>query len=343
VKPKERKPAAVRQRAERLWAQRKAKTPALPRSSDELLRLTHELEVHQIELEMQTESLRRANLELEEAYNELYDFAPVGYFTFDQEGVIRKSNLTAIAMLGPGQTALVGRHFVDYVAPAMHEKFRLFMQALRSNESKQTCLLTLMKAGTVVVPLEVYIEATPWKAEQRKAPQYRVVAVDITSARQAEFDRRQTQERMKLAVEAANTGVWEQELGAEQIFLSPECSKVLGVEQLCVTLATVRKLVHPDDASLAMSMFTAAGPATETRSVEFRIVGDQGRLTWIQGTYRTQGDLNGTPVHVIGTMMDITARKQHEEYLHRASAAEQERPPERIGDASVGTPKPSAG
>ena len=64
--------------------------------SKDALALVHELQVHQIELEMQNEELKRAKLETEEAltkYSDLYDFAPIGLFTFDTQGLIQEVNL----------------------------------------------------------------------------------------------------------------------------------------------------------------------------------------------------------------------------------------------------------
>jgi len=84
------------------------KTVRLFESLDELppedaRRLLHELQVHQIELEMQNEELQRAREELDESharYADLYDFAPVGYFTFDRQGLVQEVNLTGAEMLG---------------------------------------------------------------------------------------------------------------------------------------------------------------------------------------------------------------------------------------------------
>ena len=75
----------------------------IPRTDADLRRLLHELQVHQIELEMQNEELRQAREELEASrnkYAELYDFAPVGYFTFDAHGLIREINLAGAQLLG---------------------------------------------------------------------------------------------------------------------------------------------------------------------------------------------------------------------------------------------------
>ena len=90
-----------------------------PLSPEEARRLLHELQVHQIELEMQNEDLRRAQEELEASrarYFDLYDLAPVGYFTLSEQGLILEANLTAAKLLGvaqrrSGQAALVPLYF----------------------------------------------------------------------------------------------------------------------------------------------------------------------------------------------------------------------------------------
>ena len=92
----------LRRRAEaRLRAAKTEGTPA--RTEAEAQRLVHELQVHQIELEMQNQELRESRAEVEaglERYTELYDFAPVGYLTLGRDGAIRQVNLTGARLLG---------------------------------------------------------------------------------------------------------------------------------------------------------------------------------------------------------------------------------------------------
>src|SRR5512135_1265379 len=112
--------ARLRRRAE---ASRR-KSPALlalPRTEADTQRLLHELEVHQIELEMQNAELQRARVEMETAlvrYTELYDFAPVGYFSVDQQGVIQEVNLTGASMLGVARSGILHRRLQSFVAPS---------------------------------------------------------------------------------------------------------------------------------------------------------------------------------------------------------------------------------
>ncbi len=99
----------------------KAAGEKLPRTEADLRRLLHELQVHQIELEMQNEELRRAREELEVSrnkYAELYDFAPVGYFTFDARGLIREVNLAGAQLLGIERQRLVNTPFAALIADA---------------------------------------------------------------------------------------------------------------------------------------------------------------------------------------------------------------------------------
>ncbi|WP_300156275.1 chemotaxis protein CheB [Solidesulfovibrio sp.] len=87
-------------------------------SSEEMRRALHELRVHQIELEMQNEELRRAQTELDAArarYFDLYDLAPVGYCTVSEQGLVLEANLTVATMLGLARGELVGKLWTRFI------------------------------------------------------------------------------------------------------------------------------------------------------------------------------------------------------------------------------------
>jgi PAS domain-containing protein len=94
-------------------------------------RLPHELQVYQVELEMQNAALQEARNRMEaqlEKYTELYDFAPVGYFSLDKQGSILEVNLTGGALLGVERSRLIGRSFPLFVASASQPTFRAFLE-----------------------------------------------------------------------------------------------------------------------------------------------------------------------------------------------------------------------
>jgi len=98
---------------------------------EDLLRLVHELKVHQIELEMQNAELCSARDELELArdkYAELYDFAPVAYFTFDGRGVIREVNFVGAQLLGMEKRLLLNRPFVSFIVDPVGKDVFLALQ-----------------------------------------------------------------------------------------------------------------------------------------------------------------------------------------------------------------------
>ena len=103
---------------------------AFARGSRQLL---HELRVHQIELEMQNEELRRAQEELEASrarYFDLYDLAPVGYFTLSEEGLILEANLTAARLLGVARGALVKQPLTRFILPEDQDIYYLHRKQL---------------------------------------------------------------------------------------------------------------------------------------------------------------------------------------------------------------------
>ncbi len=135
----------------------RAKTAELhpPRTEEATQRLDHELEVHQIELEMQNEELRRTQEELKVSrnkYAELYEFAPVGYFTFDARGVIREANLTGALMLGIEKQLLTDKPFISFIADAEgREIFSDHLESVLQRQGMQRCEIRLrVKDGTVI-------------------------------------------------------------------------------------------------------------------------------------------------------------------------------------------------
>ncbi|MDP2337305.1 MAG: hypothetical protein Q8N05_12820 [Bacteroidota bacterium] len=112
----------------------------------EVKKLLHELQVHQIELEMQNEELRQAYETAETAlkkYTMLYDFAPMGYFTLDQDGRISELNFTGAEMLGDRRFSLKNSSFKLYVSEDSKPVFNQFFSKVYSSGTKESCELSL--------------------------------------------------------------------------------------------------------------------------------------------------------------------------------------------------------
>lgn len=105
------------------------------RSTEELL---HELQVHQIELKMQNDELRRAQVTIEESrdrYVDLYDFSPVGYLTLNHEGLIDEINFAGAALLGVERGKLLHRRFAPFVAEEDRDRWhRHFLNVLTRDD-----------------------------------------------------------------------------------------------------------------------------------------------------------------------------------------------------------------
>ena len=115
---------------------------------DDAKQLIHELEVHQVELEMQNEELRKSQLDLEVArdrYIDLYDFAPVSYFSISEKGLILNANFMGATMLGMERAKLSGSRFSQFIARDDQDVFYLYRQKLLKTKTKQVCELKLKK------------------------------------------------------------------------------------------------------------------------------------------------------------------------------------------------------
>jgi len=151
-------------------------------SPEEREALIHELHVHQIELELQNEELRRTQQMLERSraeYMSLYDEAPVGYLSLDANGVVIRANRTFAAQIGRGNAPLANRHIADFLAGRSREAFlRRFGALYREPEGKSIDAWFRADAGG-----EVLLHLS---ARRTDGGALRVAAVDVTERRRTE-------------------------------------------------------------------------------------------------------------------------------------------------------------
>ena len=176
---------ALRRQAEAKLIERKKKAAALPAPETDTQRFVHELEVHQIELEMQNEELLQSHAQVEAGlrqYTDLYDFVPVGYFTLALDGAIHQINLAGANLLGAERGALIKRRFGVFVSARSRTTFSAFLEKVFSTSgSKETCEIALQEDGSA--PLWVHIEAMTEDGQRKTC---RAAVVDITERKQAE-------------------------------------------------------------------------------------------------------------------------------------------------------------
>ena len=178
----------LRQRAEALAAERAGEMPeSLEELSPEAARRAlHELRVHQIELEMQNEELRRTQEELEvsrERYFDLYDLAPVGYLTLNEQGLILETNLTAAKLLGVARGALVKQPLSRFILPGDQDIHYQRRKALLETGVPQSWELRLLRKDAA--PFWARVEATTAQ-DAGGLSAWRAVVSDINERKRAE-------------------------------------------------------------------------------------------------------------------------------------------------------------
>ena len=182
--------AALRRRAEgRLRERPQNQKPAVAgqRPAVGALRTLHELQVHQIELEMQNTELQEARNRMEaqlEKYTDLYDFAPIGYFSLDEQGVMLEVNLTGATLLGVERSRLIHRRLLHFVAPTSQPILLAFLDKVFAQSGKQVCEALLLKEDGGVFWADLQAVSAVLPGGPRKRCQ--VAVSDITALKRAD-------------------------------------------------------------------------------------------------------------------------------------------------------------
>ena len=291
-------------------------------SPEETRKLVHEQEVLQIELEMLQEEQAQSKIELEESltlYTELYDFAPVGYLTLGRDSRIRQANLTATRQLGVDRSRLLGMHFKQFVLPEDYCAIDTLLETVIVKSMPGNCevkLLTPFPDQPPAHSLRTFrIEAAASETEHASL----VILSDITEQKRTEEELLESKNRFTQALEAAQAGVWQWDLNTGENVWSDELWSLYGLKKDCEkpSFKLWSDTIHPDDREIAIQTVQIAADKAKELNFEYRVCFPDGAVHWIMSRGKPLRNKQGEVDRYIGTVIDITERKQTEEALKK--------------------------
>jgi PAS domain S-box-containing protein len=274
----------------------------------------HELQVHQIELEMQNEELRRGQLQLDAErarFFDLYDLAPVSYFSLNQGGLIVQANLAAASLLGVARRELLKMHFSSFIVLASQDTYyRLRKKLLASDETQTTELQMTRKDGT---PFWAELTASVAKDTEDR-PELHFVLSDISERKQHEQVLRDREKRFRGLIEQSLTGIYIVQDGLFS-YANPRLEEMLGYGHGALIGIRFMDLVLADDGPVVQAADQAlrSGASSSAYSVRVRRRDASVIEIEVQGTrYTMQGD-----TATIGMAQDVTEKKRAEADIQR--------------------------
>ncbi len=293
-------------------------------SRQETQQLLEDLKIHQIELENQNESLNATRAQLEAALNEsseLYDFSPLGSVSLDGAATMTRLNLAAARLLGGERAHLVGTKMGQHVIDADRTAFNALIERARSAGALQSAELVL-KNGDLAIQ-HVNVRVSPDPAGQG----WQVALVDISDRIRHGRELRATEERWRLALEAAGDGVWDWNVQSGEVVYSKGYAELLGFAEQALgdRVEDWRQSLHPDDRARVLGELDAClRGAVERYWSEQQLRCKDGSWKWVlaRGAIVERAP-DGRPLRMIGTLVDISSRKSDERALLDAARFQQ--------------------
>ncbi|NQX00493.1 PAS domain S-box protein [bacterium] len=313
----------LRREAEAIQLERTAGAPepATESSPHEMRRLLHELQVHQIELEMQNEELRRGQWEIEAArarYFDLYDLAPVGYLTLDEQGKILESNYAASRLLGLSRRGLVQQSITRFIRPEEQDTYYLQCRRLLDSGLPQVSEIRMM--GRDREEFWARLEAASSRTADGVA-EIRIILSEVTERKQAEAALRDSVEFSSSLIRYMQDGFSVLDLDGVTLDANPAFCRMTGFsrEQL-VGSAPPLPYWPPEELGRIQAAHDETLSGNSRSNYELIFMRQNGeRFPVIISPFAVKNQL-GETINYSATVKDITERKQAELALAESAA-----------------------
>ena len=291
-------------------------------------KLVHELQVHQIELEMQNDQLRQAQLGLEEAgdrYSDLYDFAACALLTLGPCGEVLEANLATSALLGLERKKLLGQKVARFIPAEAQDAFHLYCRQVLDSGTRQACELSLRSATGR--PLSVRVEGIAAEDPKTHKTQCRLTLNDITerkrldemlrrlnveleqrvAARTAEL--RESEARYRSLVTATAQIIWTTNAQGEVLEDIPSWRAFTGQSYDETKGWGWASALHPDDLESTKAVWQHSVATRTLYEIEYRVRQHDGEYRYfaVRGVPIIRED--GSVREWVGACTDITERK----------------------------------
>ena len=293
------------------------------------------------------------SIHLRRRYSDFFQFAPVGYFTFDRNGVILEANSTGALLLGTARNRLLNKPFFDFISPESEKVFELHSRRIFNSRTLQSCDLKLTNHHHS--PIWVQLESLAFQNGRGDSEQFLTVAKEITNRKAAEEALRKTHDELEQRVaertaeleninrklrrqisecELAETALKESEqkystmvedalIGVYVIkdgiieFANEKLADIYGYEKNELIGMQSLDLIHPEDRALTKEMRTKRLTGENVPSeYEIRGLKKNGETIWVMRSFSLINFQDGPAIS--GIVSDVTKRRKAEEALRES-------------------------
>jgi PAS domain S-box-containing protein len=286
---------------------------------EDIHKLIEELHLHQIELEMQNKELHQAQLELEatrDQYVDLYDFAPVGYMTLSEKGLILEANLTLSTMLGIERSSLIGKPFTRFITKDTQDDFYLHRHKLFETKAKQNCELKLKKKDNT--PFHARLECILVEDAREDTIKVRAIITDISERKRTEKLLSESREKYRMVFENIQDVYYEVTLDGVILEISPSIREISKYSREDLIGTSVYNLYA--DSKKRDEFVREISKKSKVNDYGIILKDKDGLPKYCSILAKLSYDKNGIPQKIIGSIRDVTLKKQIENALRESEA-----------------------
>src|SRR5512140_1624479 len=275
---------------------------------EDLRKAIHALELSQIELDLHNRELQEAQRQIEESrcrYADLFDNAPVGYLTLDEQGTIVSANNSAVRMLARSRGEILGQPVGPFMAD--ENAFRRHLEHSRDGQERVVSELWLVTSSGSPLPVEMITEKATRPDSETGGIEFRTALIDLTELKKAQGELDKVRLLLMQAMESAQLSVWSRDLKTGLVRMWSSLPLMLEQEhgEWQGTVEDTYATLHPEDVGRVREVIDGAIAQGLDFRVEMRVRNANGTYSWSESRGRVRRDARGIPLYLEGISLRI--------------------------------------